>query len=232
MRKQIAMLLLSTLLLLSGCATGRMGDPNATFAGASIGGSLGNAVGGLIGENNNGWRGGYRGSAIGTIIGTIAGAAIGNALTTPQEESANDTYIPDTRNEMYSRPNITERPRVQQPSNLLRLRNIRFIDDGRNQAIDAGENSKVIFEVMNEGQRPAYSVVPIVEQVSNLKYIGISPSVMIEQILPGEGIRYTATVYAGNKLEEGEITLRVAASDENGTICDSQEFSVPAHQRY
>lgn len=231
MRRKIAMLLLSTLLL-SGCATGRMGDPNAMLAGASVGGSLGNAVGGLIGENNNGWRGGYRGSAIGTIIGTIAGAAIGNALTTPQEEAVNDTYIPDTRNEMYSRPNITERPRVQQPSNLLKLRNIRFIDDGRNQAIDAGENSKVIFEVMNEGERPAYSVVPIVEQVSNMKYIGISPSVMIEQILPGEGIRYTATVYAGNKLKEGEITLRVAVSDENGTICDSQEFSVPAHQRY
>ncbi|WP_321332199.1 glycine zipper family protein [uncultured Bacteroides sp.] len=217
MRRQVVMLLLSTLFL-SGCATGRMGDPDATFAGASIGGSLGNAVGGLIGENNNGWRGGYRGSAIGTIIGTIAGAAIGNALTTPQqEESVNNTYISDTH--------------ARQPVNLLRLRNIRFIDDSRNQAIDASENSKVIFEVMNEGQRPAYSVVPIVEQVSKIKNIGISPSVMIERILPGEGIRYTATVYAGNNLKEGEITLRVAVSDENGVICDSQEFTLPTYNR-
>ena len=85
MKKQLTVILLSALIV-SGCASGRMGNPGAIMAGASIGGSLGSSIGGLIGDNNHGWRGGYRGSAIGNIVGTIAGAAIGNALTAPRQE--------------------------------------------------------------------------------------------------------------------------------------------------
>lgn len=85
MRKQLTVILLSALIL-SGCASGRMGNPGAIVGGAAIGGSLGSSIGGLIGDNNRGWRGGYRGSAIGNIVGTIAGAAIGNALTAPKPD--------------------------------------------------------------------------------------------------------------------------------------------------
>ncbi len=231
MKKQFTSVLLIPLLLFGGCASSQMsGDPSATLAGAYIGGSLGSAVGEIIGDNSRDWRGGYRGSAIGTIIGTVAGAVIGNAVTTPKKEATDNSYYPPLNsNENYADSPIHE-SHVQQPYNLLRLRNIRFIDDNRNQAIDAGESSKVIFEVMNESKKPAYDVVPFVEQASEMKYIGISPSVMIEEILPGEGIKYTATIYAGTKLKEGEITIRVGVSDENGTICDSQEFTVPAHR--
>ena len=47
MKKQLTVILLSALLL-SGCASGRMGNPGAIMAGASIGGSLGSSIGGLI----------------------------------------------------------------------------------------------------------------------------------------------------------------------------------------
>ena len=47
MKKQLTVFLLSVLLL-SGCASGRMGNPGAIVAGASIGGSLGGSIGGLI----------------------------------------------------------------------------------------------------------------------------------------------------------------------------------------
>ena len=151
MRKQLTVILLSALIL-SGCASGRMGNPGAIVGGAAIGGSQ------------------------------------------------------------------------------LKLRKIRFIDDNRNHAIDGGESSKIIFEIMNEGRNPVYDVVPIVETVGKVKHIGISPTVMIEEILPGEGIRYTATVYAGSKLKDGEVTFRVAVSDENGVICDSQEFTLPTQR--
>ena len=112
----------------------------------------------------------------------------------------------------------------------MKLRKIRFIDDNRNHVIDAGESSKIIFEVMNEGKTPVYDVVPIVETVGKVKHIGISPSVMVEEILPGEGFRYTATIYAGPKLKDGEVTFRVAVSDENGNICDAQEFALPTQR--
>lgn len=227
MKKQLIVFLLSVLLL-SGCASGRMGNPGAIVAGASIGGSLGGSIGGLIGDNNRGWRGGYRGSAIGNIVGTIAGAAIGSALTAPRQEPIeDDAYVPEVREVRVQK--YKKQP-VRQPVSQLKLRRIRFIDDNRSHVIDAGENSKIIFEIMNEGRKPVYNVVPVVETVGKVKHIGISPSVMVEEILPGEGIRYTASIHAGDRLKDGEVTFRVAVADENGVICDSQEFTLPTQR--
>lgn len=227
MKKQLIVFLLSVLLL-SGCASGRMGNPGAIVAGASIGGSLGGSIGGLIGDNNRGWRGGYRGSAIGNIVGTIAGAAIGSALTAPRQEPIeDDAYVPEVREVRVQK---YKKQSVQQPVSQLKLRRIRFIDDNRSHVIDAGENSKIIFEIMNEGRKPVYNVVPVVETVGKVKHIGISPSVMVEEILPGEGIRYTASIHAGDRLKDGEVTFRVAVADENGVICDSQEFTLPTQR--
>ena len=227
MKKQLTVFLLSVLLL-SGCASGRMGNPGAIVAGASIGGSLGGSIGGLIGDNNRGWRGGYRGSAIGNIVGTIAGAAIGSALTAPRQEPIeDDAYVPEVREVRVQK---YKKQQVQQPVSQLKLRRIRFIDDNRSHVIDAGENSKIIFEIMNEDRKPVYNVVPVVETVGQGKHIGISPSVMVEEILPGEGIRYTASIHAGNRLKDGEVTFRVAVADENGVICDSQEFTLPTQR--
>ena len=227
MKKQLTVFLLSVLLL-SGCASGRMGNPGAIVAGASIGGSLGGSIGGLIGDNNRGWRGGYRGSAIGNIVGTIAGAAIGSALTAPRQEPIeDDAYVPEVREVRVQK--YKKQP-VRQPVSQLKLRRIRFIDDNRSHVIDAGENSKIIFEIMNEDGKPVYNVVPVVETVGKVKHIGISPSVMVEEILPGEGIRYTASIHAGNRLKDGEVTFRVAVADENGVICDSQEFTLPTQR--
>ena len=227
MKKQLTVFLLSVLLL-SGCASGRMGNPGAIVAGASIGGSLGGSIGGLIGDNNRGWRGGYRGSAIGNIVGTIAGAAIGSALTAPRQEPIeDDAYVPEVREVRVQK--YKKQP-VQQPVSQLKLRRIRFIDDNRSHVIDAGENSKSIIEIMNDDRKPVYNVVPVVETVGKVKHIGISPSVMVEEILPGEGIRYTASIHAGNRLKDGEVTFRVAVADENGVICDSQEFTLPTQR--
>ena len=171
----------------------------------------------------------YRGSAIGNIVGTIAGAAIGNALTAPrQEQIEEDAYIPEVREVRVQK--YKKQPQVQPPISQLKLRKIRFIDDNRSHVIDAGENSKIIFEIMNEGRKPVYNVVPVVETVGKVKHLGISPSVMIEEILPGEGIRYTASIHAGERLKDGEVTFRVAVADENGVICDSQEFTLPTQR--
>ena len=220
MKKQLTVFLLSVLLL-SGCASGRMGNPGAIVAGASIGGSLGGSIGGLIGDNNRGWRGGYRGSAIGNIVGTIAGAAIGSALTAPRQEPIeDDAYVPEVREVRVQK---YKKQSVQQPVSQLKLRRIRFIDDNRSHVIDAGENSKIIFEIMNEGRKPVYNVVPVVETVGKVKHIGISPSVMVEEILP-------ASIHAGDRLKDGEVTFRVAVADENGVICDSQEFTLPTQR--
>ena len=237
MKKEVSVVLLSALLL-SGCASGRMGHPGAIMAGASIGGSLGGSIGGLIGDNHNGWRGGYRGSAIGNIVGTLAGAAIGHALSQPrQQEMEEGAYVPEVR-DVYDERDVRQgqgKKQKRQPQVLpafarLKLDRIRFIDDNRSHEIDAGENSKIIFEIMNEGREPVYNVVPVVKTVGKAKHVHVSPSVMVEEILPGEGIRYTASVYAGERLKEGEVTFCVAVADENGIIGDSQEFTLPTRR--
>ena len=146
-------------------------------------------------------------------------------MTAPRQESIeDDAYVPEVRVQKY------KKQPVQQPVSQLKLRRIRFIDDNRSHVIDAGENSKIIFEIMNEGRKPVYNVVPVVETVGKVKHIGISPSVMVEEILPGEGIRYTASIHAGDRLKDGEVTFRVAVADENGVICDSQEFTLPTQR--
>lgn len=227
MKKQSTIILLLALLL-NGCASGRMGNPGTIMAGAAIGGSLGSSIGGLVGDNHHGWRGGYRGSAIGNIVGTVAGAAIGNAITAPRDTPIEDeAYMPETT-EIHVKRSKAKPQRVKFPSPKLRIRNIRFIDSNRNHIIDAGESSKIIFEVMNEGKHSAYNLVPIVETTTKVKHIGISPSIMVEEILPNEGIRYTATIYAGTKLRKKEITFRVAVENEHGNITDAHEFVLPS----
>jgi len=221
--------MLTLAMICSGCGTSQMrtGNPNAILTGAAIGGNVGSAIGGLIGESSGGWRGGYRGSAIGSIIGTIAGAAIANAATAPQKQEEYEYKIERTRpgsspsSETYRKPTT---------AGHLKLRNIRFIDESRDHIIHSGENSKVIFEIMNEGNETVYNVVPLVSEVSGMKRIYISPSVMIEQIAPYNGVKYTATIRAGKRIKAGNIILHIAVANEYGEEYDWQEFSLPTQQ--
>lgn len=212
-------------MLCSGCGTSRMGagDPGATIAGAAIGGNVGGAIGGLIGDSNRGWRGSYRGSAIGTIVGTIAGAAIANAATAPRQPEEQAYQVERTQPSEY-------RPAHTSAIGHLKIRNIRFIDANRNHVIDAGENSKVIFEIMNEGSKTAFNVVPVVAEVTGMKRIHISSSILIEQIRPGEGVKYTANIHAGERIKSGEAVIRLAVADETGQEYDWQEFALPTQR--
>lgn len=108
----------------------------------------------------------------------------------------------------------------------MKIQNIRFIDDDRNHVISSEENSKVIFEIMNESNQTVYNVVPMVAETTGMKNIYISPSVMIEQIAPHEGIKYTANIHAGKRIKNGEIAIHIAVADEYGQEYDWQEFSL------
>lgn len=217
-------------LLLSSCGTSQMatsGDPGAVLAGASIGGNVGGALGSLIGGSANGWRGSYNGSAIGTIVGTIAGAAIGNAMTTPKQPREEGSYTVE-RNDVYTQPAQVEP--VSSAHSGLRIRNLRFIDDNRNHVIESGEQSKVIFEIMNEGNETAYNVIPVVSEQSGMKHIYVSSSVLVEEITPHNGVKYTANINAGERIKTGEVVIRVSVADEYGREYDCLEFTLPTQR--
>lgn len=222
--KQIVILLAASLLL-SGCYTTRTsGNAGAVMTGASIGGSVGHAVGGLIGESSSGWRGSYRGSAIGTILGTVAGAVIANEATKPREEAASPYEVAPT-------PRRSQVEHIRPDNHArLKIRNIRFIDAGRNQTINSEEDCKIIFEIMNEDNKPVHDILPVVEEVSGMKRITISPSVLVESIAPREGVKYTATLSAGKRIKSGRALIRVGVADEYGNEYDWQEFEIPTER--
>jgi len=185
------------------------GNPAAVSAGASIGGMLGS----IVGDRAGGWKG----SQFGALVGTVAGAAVGNAVTTPrtkkvvieEESSATPYYAPSG----------------------LQVTNIRFIDGNRNHMIDAEESCKLIFDIINEGDYAAYNITPIIEEVSGMKHISISPSVQISYLPQGEKVRYTATVTGGKRVKSGEVVFRVYTSESNGAVSEAHEFALPTQKR-
>ena len=56
---------------------------------------------------------------------------------------------------------------------------------------------------MNEGEQTIYNVVPMVTETTGMKRIYISPPVMVEQIAPHNGVKYTATISAGERIKTG-----------------------------
>ncbi len=204
-------LLLSAVLTLSSCYTTSMqGSPAAVSAGASIGGMLGF----VLGERAGGWNG----SQFGALVGTVAGAAIGNAVTTPRTERVIVDDKPSTA--PYYAPSG------------LQITNIRFIDDNRNHTIDAEENCKLVFDILNDGDVSAYNISPIVEEVSGMKHIGISPSVQVSYLPQGDRVRYTASIVGGKRLKTGEAVFRVYTIESNGSVSAAHEFSLPTDKRY
>lgn len=224
MRKLMFVLLIPALMFTS-CATSNGGgvNPGAMVAGASIGGNLGSAIGGIVGSNSNRWNGGWRGSAIGSIVGTVAGAAIGGAVSAAASQQRQAAVQQSSQSNVYSAP---ARGQMANPLDGLQIENIRFIDDSRSQIINPNETCKIIFDIYNTGNSTAYNIIPEVQNLSETRGITISPSVMIEAISPGEGFRYTATLYASNKLKTGTLTIKLLLVDDSGYVGDWQEFTL------
>lgn len=73
-------------------------------------------------------------------------------------------------------------------------------------------------------------MVPVVAETTGMKRIYISPSVMIEQITPRDGVKYTANINAGERIKTGDAVIRIAVADEYGNEYDWQEFSLPTQR--
>lgn len=236
MMKKSALILCFVAGLLSACSPyGMQGNPAAVQAGAAIGGVLGAIVGDRAG--------GYNGSQFGALLGTVAGAAVGNAVTTPREDSyeVEEYYIKSRpsaprygnygRRENSSRYDESPYYEDMPPASSLQIVNLRFIDENRNHVIDAEEESKLVFDIVNNGDVPAYNVLPIIEEVSGMKHLVISPSTQIAYMPVGNRIRYTATIRGEKRLKEGQADFRVYATESNGAVTEVHEFSLPTQKR-
>jgi uncharacterized protein YcfJ len=112
-------------------------------------------------------------------------------------------------------------------SPTLEIVNARFVDDNEDNCLNRNETCKVIFEILNRGNKPVYDVVPTVVETTGNKHIFISPSIHVEKISPGSGVRYTAMVNADRKLKDGMARFCVSVIHEGKSISKVNEFNIP-----
>lgn len=108
----------------------------------------------------------------------------------------------------------------------IEIRNARFVDDNKDGVLSRGETGKVIFEVMNRGEGTLYDVVPSVVLAERNRHIAISPSIHVESIAPGHGIRYTAMVKADRRLCDGRARFALTVLQGNKSIGKVTEFDI------
>ena len=226
---------LSSLLILSGCDT--YAGSNA-YLGSNIGAILGSAIGGI--------NDGPRGSDVGTIIGMAGGAVVGAIIGNSADQRAHDEMV-EHREAVKQRrmeQQQNEMPESNYSSNdtdnytsgfdatnsgddRIYDRNARFVDDNEDGKIQRDEICKIIFEVINRGNQPLTDVVPTVIEANGNRHIFISPSMHIESIAPGKGIRYTAVIKADNRLKEGNARFCVSVIQGGKAISKVSEFNIP-----
>ncbi|MBQ7471230.1 MAG: glycine zipper family protein [Prevotella sp.] len=107
----------------------------------------------------------------------------------------------------------------------VEIRNVRFKDNDGDNTIARNELCEVSFEVYNNSKSTIFNVQPALTELTNNKHIIISPSIRVEQIAPGKGVRYTAMIKADNRLQDGQITLLASVSKGNQSM-DMVEFTV------
>ena len=108
----------------------------------------------------------------------------------------------------------------------IEIVNARFIDENRNGVLGRGETGKIIFEIYNRSDKPVFDVQPSVVEAEGNRHIYISPSIHVERIAPGKGIRYTAMVQADKKVKDGKALFCLSVLQGTKKISKVTEFTV------
>lgn len=242
MMKKIFPLALCSLLLLGSCGTY---TGSGAYVGSSLGSILGSAIGGL--------SGGPRGADIGTIVGMAGGAVVGAAIGSQadQQQQAQNRQQQCQRHQydesdVYCQPNQqvfdssnsgddrlydfdgsnTYVDNYNATANLDIIKS-RFIDSNGDNVLGRNETCKLVFEVMNRGSLPVYDVVPTVVETTGNRHIFVSPSIRIERIDPGKGVRYTAMIKSDSRLKTGNARFCVSVVQNGKSISKVNEFNIP-----
>jgi len=240
--KKVMVFAVGAALLMSSCgsymATG-------AYTGSSIGGMLGSAIGGITG-GGRGSDWGYiigmaGGAAVGGAIGNAAdkaqqrkiegyhdavrarsdqryqqqGYGQGNYSYGNQDGAFDPNNGGDDRIDL----NIGGVPGASAnfaSSSALVIENVRYLDDDGNLTLSAGEVSRIAFDLKNKSGQTLYHVKPVVTELTGNRHILVSPTIEVESIAPGSGIRYTATVVGDRSLKKGTAQFEVSVQAQPG----------------
>jgi len=143
--------------------------------------------------------------------------------------SGDDRIDLDLGDDVSSMPSVSANSLVESIGGapVIEIRNARFVDNNNDNTISRGESCAIIFEIYNSGTASAYDIQPTVLETTGNKHITISPSILIESLGAGKGVRYTARIIADNNLKNTPAEFRVAIIQGEKTLSKVLTFSVP-----
>jgi uncharacterized protein YcfJ len=245
--KKILLVSMSAVLLFTSCGT-------YTGAGAVTGGSFGSIIGSAIGGIAGGRHGSNVGTLIGMAGGAAVGAAVGAAADNAQQRQYEDYQYNRSQRRTSSSSQRrydyqdsydsngggddrlygfdehftpSNKSTVQSAGADLEIRNPHLVDASRDGVLCRGEQARMVFEVFNNSSVPIYRVQPTVAEITGNRHIIVSQNVMVECIMPGKGIRYTAAIKADNRLKDGEAVFRIGVTQGNQEVSSqTREFPI------
>lgn len=211
--KKILISLLAVAVTLSSCSS------VFGLSGASTGAMVGGTLGSILGNST-----GRYGSTLGGLVGTMAGAAVGNAIQKKTTEQQINRALGNGAAQQtgVSTPNLSS---VSLNTSAVRLENFHFVDANNNQAIDSGEECKVMFDVVNGGSTAVRNVTPVLELAAKAKGILLGGASTISSIPAGGKVTYSVPVVA-NKVKNGEAVFQAYATEQGGAVTETIEFSL------
>lgn len=231
--------------ILGSAIGGLSGGPRGSDLGTIIGMAGGAVVGAVIGSQADHEQADREAAYQQDRVERRSGSDYSNTPVTDNSEifdsnNGGDDRLYDFKGKDYTGDYSAQQPTTSMPtatveelgarfsySPTLEIVNARFVDDNEDNCLNRNETCKVIFEILNRGYKPVYDVVPTVVETTGNKHIFISPSIHVEKISPGSGVRYTAMVKADRKLKDGMARFCVSVIHEGKSISKINEFNIP-----
>lgn len=231
--------------ILGSAIGGLSGGPRGSDMGTIIGMAGGAVVGAVIGSQADKAQADREAAYQQDRVERRSGSDYSNTPVTDNPEifdsnNGGDDRLYDFKGKDYTGDYSAQQPITSMPSATveelgarfsysptLEIVNARFVDDNEDNCLNRNETCKVIFEILNRGYKPVYDVVPTVVETTGNKHIFISPSIHVEKISPGSGVRYTAMVKADRKLKDGMVRFCVSVIHEGKSISKVNEFNIP-----
>lgn len=231
--------------ILGSAIGGLSGGPRGSDMGTIIGMAGGAVVGAVIGSQADQAKADREAAYQQDRVERRSGSDYSNTPVTDNSEifdsnNGGDDRLYDFKGKDYTGDYSAQQPTTSMPSATieelgarfsysptLEIVNARFVDDNEDNCLNRNETCKVIFEILNRGYKPVYDVVPTVVEITGNKHIFISPSIHVEKISPGSGVRYTAMVKADRKLKDGMARFCVSVIHEGKSISKVNEFNIP-----
>lgn len=231
--------------ILGSAIGGLSGGPRGSDMGTIIGMAGGAVVGAVIGSQADKAQADREAAYQQDRVERRSGSDYSNTPVTDNPEifdsnNGGDDRLYDFKGKDYTGDYSAQQPTTSLPtatveelgarfsySPTLEIVNARFVDDNEDNCLNRNETCKVIFEIVNRGYKPVYDVVPTVVETTGNRHIFISPSIHVEKISPGSGVRYTAMVKADRKLKDGMARFCVSVIHEGKSISKVNEFNIP-----